>query len=82
MARKNWWKFWFPRIPYLVLIGIPNDQEMNSVVEYLDKNGIPHSKFIDTDFDFGLAAVATSPLTEDQRKFLRFFPLWKEQPKD
>lgn len=67
-------------MPNLVLIGVPGILELKAVVKHLELNEIPHSSFVDTDFDFGLAAVTTIPLDQDdgKRKVLLSYPLWKE----
>lgn len=67
-------------IPYVVMIGIPDEVWMGSVIKHLKALKIEHAEFLDTDFDFGVASVVTVPLTEDQRTHLRHYPLWRPKP--
>lgn len=62
--------------PYIVLIGVPGEQELYDVIKHLKANKIQHAEFVDNDFDFKMAAVVTLPL-EEQRSLLRHYSLWK-----
>ena len=64
-------------IPFTVLIGIPNAEWMRSVIKHLKNLNIDHVAFLDTDFDFGIAATVTVPLEDEQRESLRHYPLYK-----
>jgi len=64
-------------IPYTVLIGLPNAVWMDSVIRHLKNLNIDHVAFLDTDFDFGVAATVTVPLEDDQRQALRHYPLYR-----
>lgn len=64
-------------VPYIVLIGVPGEQELYDVIKFLKKNKIVHAEFVDNDFDFKMAAVVTVPLDENQQSLLKHYPLWK-----
>lgn len=64
-------------IPYIVLIGVPGESELQDVIKLLEDSAIKHAIFTDNDFDFKVAAVVTVPLEDDQRQILRSYPLWK-----
>ena len=64
-------------VPYIVLIGVPGEQELYDVIKFLKSNKIVHAEFVDNDFEFKMAAVVTVPLDESQRSLLRHYPLWK-----
>jgi hypothetical protein len=66
--------------PYIVLIGVPNQEELDSVRKYLTDNEIAYKSFIDNDFDFRMAAVVTVPLEANKRNLLKQYPLWKHSP--
>lgn len=64
--------------PSIVLIGVPNKSALERVIQKLQDNSIDHSPFYEPDGDEGLTAVATVPLTEEQRAVLRNYRLWNE----
>lgn len=64
-------------VPYIVLIGVPGEQELYDVIKFLKKSEIFHAEFVDNDFDFKMAAVVTVPLDEDKQVLLKHYPLWK-----
>jgi hypothetical protein len=64
-------------IPYIVLIGVPGEQELYDAIKFMKKHKILHAEFVDNDFEFKMAAVVTVPLEESQRSLLRHYPLWK-----
>ena len=68
-----------PSTPNLVLIGVPNKKALEKVIQKLKLHGIDHSAFDEPDRDLGLTAVATVPVTEEQRAILRNYKLWKEE---
>ena len=68
--------------PNIVLIGVPNQQALERVIQKLNSNSITHTPFFEPDRDMGLSAVATTPnLTVEQRRALRNYVIWHE-PKE
>ena len=65
--------------PSLVLIGVPDKKALKKVISKLRLNSIEFSAFDEPDDDLGLTAVATVPLTEEQRAILQQYKLWKEE---
>jgi hypothetical protein len=64
--------------PYIVLIGVLNKEELEKVAKHLETNDIKFASFLDTDFDFGTAAIVTVPISEPtKRDSLRGYQLWK-----
>lgn len=64
--------------PSIVLIGVPDKKALEKVIRKLDLNRIDSSAFYETDNDMGLSAVATVPLTDEQRALLQDYKIWKE----
>ena len=62
--------------PSLVLIGVPDKKALKKVISKLRLNSIEFSVFDEPDDDLGLTAVATVPLTEDQRVVLQNYKLF------
>lgn len=62
--------------PSIVLIGVPDKKALERVINKLIAHSIDFSDFYETDNDIGLSAVATVPLTEEQREALRNYKLW------
>lgn len=64
--------------PSIVLIGVPNRRALERVIEKLRLHRIEFSPFFESDGDMGLSAVATVPLSEDERALLQNYKLWNE----
>lgn len=64
--------------PSIVLIGVPDTKALLKVIQKLKLNHIEFSEFHEDDDDMGLTAVATVPLSEEQRFALRGYKLWNE----
>ena len=62
--------------PSIVLIGVPNKKALERVIKKLIDHSIDFSDFYESDHGVGLSAVATVPLTEEQREALRNYKLW------
>lgn len=62
--------------PSIVLIGVPNKKALQKVLLKLQENRIDASAFYEPDNDLGLTAVATVPLTEEQRVVLQNYKIW------
>lgn len=64
--------------PSIVLIGVPDKKSLDRVIKKLIDNRIDFSDFYEPDHDMGLSAVATVPVTEEQRIILHGYRLWNE----
>jgi hypothetical protein len=67
----------FDQIPNLVLIGVPDKAALFRVINKLNDNAIGHEVFYEPDDNLGLTAVATYPLTQEQRRCLSNYRLWR-----
>lgn len=66
--------------PSLVLVGVPDKEALQAVIERLQRYDIDFEAFHEPDFDLGLTAVATYPLqNKKQRKALGTYRLWTPQ---
>lgn len=61
-------------IPNVVLIGVSNEDELMDTMSYLVDQGIDHTTFFEPDVD-SFTAIATRPLTGEDRKPLKRFKL-------
>jgi hypothetical protein len=66
-------------LPSIVLIGVPDKSSLQEVIHKLDSYNIANYPFIEPDFGMGLSAVATAPISSEQRKLLSTYQLWKEK---
>lgn len=66
----------YPHIPYLVLIGVPDKTALFRVINKLNDSAIGHEVFYEPDDNLGLTAIATVPLTQEQRRCLSNYRLW------
>lgn len=67
-------------IPSLVVIGVPHFAAIDRVIKKLTANEIPHQSFHDPDTDYGITAVATEPLSPQQKTVLVNYRLWNHSP--
>jgi hypothetical protein len=67
-------------IPNLIVVGVPHVNALRKVLVKLEANAIPSEAFEDSDFDFGMAAVATYPLDAEAKKPLACYRLWRHAP--
>ena len=65
-----------PITPSIVLIGVPSRKSLQKVIDKLKLHHIEFSAFYETNNDMGLTAVATIPLSEEQRSVLQNYKLW------
>ena len=66
--------------PSLVLVGVPNKSALEAVMERLARYRIPFESFEEPDYDLGLTAVATYPITnKKQRRALGTYAVWTPQ---
>ena len=68
----------YPKIPSLVLIGVPDKTGLESTINLLTKSDIKYAAFYEPDDEEGLTAIATEPITDRaKRSVLRSYSLWK-----
>jgi hypothetical protein len=66
--------------PSVVLIGIPDKSSLEAVAARLTRYGIAFEAFYEPDYDLGLTAIATYPITnKKQRRALGTYKLWSPQ---
>lgn len=63
----------------IVTIGVPDQEALRKVITKLEKHNIPHYPYHERDWDYGLTAVATEPLTKDKRYILSNYRTWKKE---
>ena len=63
-------------VPNLVLIGLPGQKALRKVLSKLSVNNIPHYAWEEPDNDWGLTAIATAPITGEQRETLRNYRVY------
>lgn len=66
--------------PSLVVIGVPHEASMRKVIAKLKEFQLSHYEWIDPDFDKGVTAIATIPLSVTQKESLRNYRLWNYSP--
>lgn len=64
-------------IPNIVAIGVPDQAGLEEACAILSANQIPHWRWEEPDFDYGFTAIATAPISGDQRLCLAHYSLWK-----
>lgn len=63
--------------PSLVVLKVKNKKELEKAYEFIKKENINLTKFIENRCDYGFTAFASEPVTMEQRKFFRKYQLWK-----
>ena len=71
----------FPKneVPFLVLIGVPDKNALFRAIKKLEANSIGYQVFYEPDDNIGLSAVATAPLSQEQRRCLSNYRVWREE---
>lgn len=59
------------------MLSVKNKNQLEKVLIDLESKGIKHIPFIEPDWDAGLTAIGTEPLTQEQRVLLKRYQLWK-----
>jgi hypothetical protein len=75
--RKEW-----IGIPFIVAIGMPNLSSLQRARKKLDENRLEYFAFEDSDFNFPdgpMSAIATAPLTKEQKTVLANYRLWNHK---
>ena len=60
----------------LVLLGVANEQQLLLAVERIETAGIRCAVFNEPDDEMGYTAACSEPVTREQRRHCRKFPLW------
>lgn len=61
--------------PYVVLLGIKNEQKLKEVEKYLDTNQIHYGQFFEDDMDGQLTCIVTSPLPSEVKTLFKKYQL-------
>jgi hypothetical protein len=64
-------------VPNVVYIGVPDIRSLDKVLKKLKDNQIPHYRWVEPDDDLSFTAIATIPLSTEQKKVLQNYRLWK-----
>ena len=67
----------FDDIPNIVLIGVPDKAALERTQRKLADAGILHAAWEEPDFDLGFTAIATVPITREQKQVLANYRLWR-----
>lgn len=67
-------------MPSLVVIGVPHPRSLGKVVRKMAEHQIWHYLWTDPDTDYGPTALATYPLTVEQKTAMVDYRLWKYTP--
>lgn len=65
------------RIPNIVVIGVPNKEALERVSAKLLQHKIRHYNYSEPDYQMGFTAIATVPLSVEEKKVLSNYRLWK-----
>lgn len=66
--------------PNLIVIGVPDIKALERVMGKLARNCIKHMMWVEPDGDLGFTALATAPLTKEERLPLANYRLWRYSP--
>lgn len=61
--------------PYVVLLGIKNEQKLKEVGQYLDTHQIYYGQFFEDDMDGQLTCIATAPLPSEVKSLFKKYQL-------
>jgi hypothetical protein len=61
----------------MIAIGVPDRAALERVLTKLRNSQLPHYVWVEPDNDFGMTAIATAPLNEQQKTVLQNYRLWK-----
>ena len=64
-------------IPNIITIGVPSKKHLTRVEQKLIDNAIDHVAWEEPDYEFGMTAIATVPLSGEQRVPLANYRLWQ-----
>lgn len=63
----------------LILIGAKNKAHLYEIAEFLEFNNIKYYMFFEPDNNMGHSSLTTEPLTQDQKRILSKFKLWRTE---
>lgn len=66
-------------MPNHVLVGVPDRRGLEKVVVKLRAAGVRHYCWHEPDHNLGFTAIATEPLSQEQKMFLANYRLWKHE---
>lgn len=61
----------------LIVIAVKNKAKLEKVLLDLQSKDIKNIPFYEPDWEYGLTAIGTEPLTQEQRVLLKRYQLWK-----
>lgn len=61
----------------LIVIAVKNKYQLEKAMNDLIIKGISYVPFYEPDWEYGLTAIGTQPLQQDQRILLKRYNLWK-----
>ena len=61
----------------LIVIAVKNRTKLEKAMKDLEEKGIKHTPFYEPDWEYGLTAIGTEPLTQEQRVLLKRYQLWR-----
>lgn len=64
-------------IPHLILLELKDQEHLIKTQEMLKNFGIRHHMFFEPDNDIGNSSITTEPLSNEKRKLLSNFKLWR-----
>ena len=64
-------------IPNIIIIGVPSLKHLERVKTKLRAAGLGHSCWVEPDNDLGFTAIATRPLTIEEKQCLAHYRLWQ-----
>lgn len=67
-------------IPNIVLIGVPTQKHLDRVRLKLDNAGLSYCAWEEPDLNMGLTALATVPLSVEEKQVLARYRLWQYCP--
>lgn len=62
-------------VPCVIVIGVKNEEKLLDVMPFLDSNKVSYKAFREPDFGNELTAIATEPLTDNDRHLFKKFQL-------
>jgi hypothetical protein len=63
-------------IASLIVLSVANQEKLYAAQAQLHRKGVANTVFFEPDFGIGDSALATEPLLDHQRKYMRGWPLW------
>lgn len=63
-----------------MVVGVPDIKALERVKSKLVRHQIPHFNWVEPDYDLGFTSIATTPIRDDKRQFLRNYRVWSHSP--